>query len=100
MTRAGRYVSRGYQKFHAERQHLEMWRRSHRRSAGQAPPGLAAAGSRVTGLTGRFSPSGPPATWSATKAPRSPIGRGLPAVVSFAVCNSSSALISAPSRTM
>ena len=51
----------------------------------QETPRLAADGSRVTGLIGRSLPSGPPATWSATKAPRSPIGLGLPAVVSSAV---------------
>lgn len=48
-------------------------------------PRSAADGSRVTGLIRRSLPSGPPATWSATKAPRSPMGLGLPAVVSMAV---------------
>jgi predicted deacylase len=39
------------------------------------------------------------ATWSATKAPRSPGGNGPPFVVSSVVCNSSSAFNSAPSST-
>ena len=39
------------------------------------------------------------ATWSATYAPRRPIGRGGPSVLSRAVCNSSSAFSSAPSNT-
>ncbi len=67
--------------------------------APQPAPGFAPASSG-NGRDGRLSPFGPPATWSATKAPRSPMGRGGPAVVSSAVCSSSSALISAPSSTM
>ena len=39
------------------------------------------------------------ATWSATYAPRAPIGRGGPLVLSRAVCSSSSAFSSAPSST-
>ncbi len=39
------------------------------------------------------------ATWSATYAPRRPIGRGGPSVLSRTVCSSSSAFSSAPSST-
>ena len=45
---------------------------------------------------GRPQPGSPTATWSATKAPRRPMGRPGPRVVSWSVCSSSSALSSAP----